>query len=247
MSYLNNAALRQAVPQREFVMSATLRTLQQYPFFSEASRSLKDRILAVAVPVSLSPGAYFFQKGETIANVGLVGAGSVRVYIIGDTGREVTLYHVGPGDTCPINLLCAILGRHALAHAYVESDLEAVIIPARAVRAWAAEESTVRQFVFEALAVRLIDVLARIEVIAFQRIDRRLAEYLLYRLELTVDDAETIRVTHEHIAFEIGSAREVVTRALKAFERSGAIELGRGFVVVRNARLLRNFCNDTDG
>lgn len=222
-------------------MPTTSETLRQYAFFTEASAALKSEISAAATAVRIPQGTYFFQKGEAVQNVCLVGVGSVRVYMIGASGRELTLYHVGPGETCPINLLCALLDRHAPADAYVEAALDGVMIAAKTFRTWAAEEPIICRFVFEALAVRQIDVLERVEEIAFQRIDRRLADCLLQHLNRASGGEPTVRVTHEQIANEIGSAREVVTRVLKTFERCGAIELGRGYLVVRNTALLQSF------
>ena len=90
MSFLNKAMGRNTIPQRASFMAGTLETLQQYSFYSEASVSLRHEIMEVADPVHIQEGTFFFQKGESVHSVCLIGAGSVRVYMIGDTGREVT-------------------------------------------------------------------------------------------------------------------------------------------------------------
>ena len=224
-------------------MPTTAKILQDYGFFANAHEMLRERIMDAAAHANLVKGTHFFQKGETIHTVALLGSGSVRVYIIGDTGREATLYRVRPGETCPINLLCATLGLRAHAHAHVDEDLEAAVIPAQAFRAWINEEPAIRQLVLQALATRMVDILARVEEILFQRIDQRLADYLLQRASED-GDVLAVHATHEQIAFEIGSAREVVTRTLKTFEQSGAIALRRGCIIFQDSDLLRTFGSD---
>lgn len=213
--------------------------LEKYAFFRNGGPTLQAGIERVASVVHVEPGSRFFEIGQPCAQVALVGQGSVRVFLASESGREVTLYHVAPGETCPVNLLCALLGRPAPATALIEERLSAVLLPTEAFRRWVAEEPVVRQFVFEAIAIRLVDILSLLQEITFGKLDQRLADFLLRR---AASDGRSVvpvvELTHEQIALELSTAREVVSRLLREFERRGAVELARGRIQVRDAAVL---------
>lgn len=208
--------------------------LDSYPFFRDAGPRLQAEIERVAMTVHAEPQGCFFGRGTSCPQVALVGGGDVRVFIASESGREITLYHVGPGETCPVNLLSVLLGRAAPATAVIDSALTAVVLPADLFRRWVAEEPVVRQYVFEAIAVRLVDILALLEEITFGKLDQRLADFLLRRAGDSGRQAGAIELTHEQIAVELSTAREVVSRLLREFERQGAVELARGRIQVRD-------------
>jgi CRP/FNR family transcriptional regulator len=214
--------------------------LRAYSFYAAAARGLQEQIETEARGVFLEQGSVFLEIGATCSHIALLGRGMIRVFIPAETGREVTLYNVGPGETCPTNLLCVLLGMKSPAIARAESDVEAVALPGPSFRQWVATEAVVREFVFEALATRLVDVLTLLEQVTFHRMDRRLADFLLARFTRTPKEPPTLSATHEQMALELGSAREVVSRLLKEFERMGAVKLGRGRVVLRDEDILRN-------
>lgn len=212
--------------------------LGRYRFFRDAPMELRSEIEQAAIAAHLDAGAHFFDRGTLCDHVALVGAGSVRVSVQGETGREITLYHVEPGETCPVNLLSALLARPAPATAQVAAALDAVVLPTAAFRNWVAQHDVVRQFVLDAIAARLVDILSLLQEITFGRLDNRLADFLLRRFGQSRAQPPVIEATHERIAIELSSAREVITRMLREFERMGAVELHRGRVVLKNAELL---------
>lgn len=213
--------------------------LERYSFFRDAAPSLQADIERAANVVHVDPGSRFFDVGLTCAQVALVGQGSVRVFLASESGREVTLYHVAPGETCPVNLLCALLGRPAPATALIEERLSAALLPTEKFRRWVAEEPVVRQFVLEAIAIRLVDILALLEEITFGKLDQRLADFLLRRAAPSGrSPAPVVELTHEQIALELSTAREVVSRLLREFERRGAVELARGRIALRDSAVL---------
>ena len=167
---------------------------------------------------------------------GLVGSGSIRVYRVGESGREITIYHVRAGETCLVNLLSVFLNRETCASAQAEGAVTAVLLPGDVVRAWIRSSGTFRAFAFDAMGHRLIDVMTLVEEIAFRKMDQRLAEYLRQRAS---EDSQIV-TTHEEIASELGTAREVVSRLLASFAQQGTIVLGRGRIrVKRPDQLLR--------
>ena len=218
-----------------------LAVLERYPFYTQASAELKRRIEDSAAAVNLPFGRHFFERGNSCGNIALVGRGTVRVFVTSASGREITLYNVGPGETCPINLMCTLLRKDAPANAIVAGDLEAVIIPAMAFKKWFDEESVVRDFLLEAMSVRLMDLLMLVEEITFHKMDQRLASFLLQRFEGSAIEPPEVQVTQEQIAYELGSAREVISRLLSEFVRQGAVQHGRGRITLQDRVLLTHF------
>lgn len=213
--------------------------LASYAFFRDASAALQADIEAAATVVQVAPGARFFDVGLSCPNIALIGRGSVRVFLAGESGREITLYHVEPGQTCPVNLLSALLGRPAPATAVIEEPLAAVLLPTERFRQWVAGEPVVRQFVLDAVAIRLVDILSLLEEITFGKLDQRLAEFLLRRAGPSGGSpAPVVELTHEQIALELSTAREVVSRLLRELERRGTVELARGRIHLRDTAAL---------
>jgi CRP/FNR family transcriptional regulator len=215
-----------------------LDVLNQYTFYKNAEKSLQDEIETNSTIVKLEPNSYFYKKGGQCSHIALVGSGSVRVFVIGKSGREATLYHVLPGESCPINILSAMLDKKTPALAIAEVPLEAVVLPVGIFRKWVAERPVVQQYVFEALASRLVDVLSLMEDTKFRKMDQRLTEYLLNQFENSDYDPPMAQITHEKIAIELGSAREVISRLLGELERMGCVGLARGRIILKDKALL---------
>lgn len=215
--------------------------LQKYSFYADAPLVARQKFDRAATHVSLNPGDFYFHEGDACSHVALVGDGSIRVYKSGESGREITLYHVRAGETCILTASCVLAGMRYPAAAIAESQTEAVIFPAPVFREWIANLEPVRKFVFQTLAARMSQLMALVEEITFNKMDKRLAEYLHRRFDNDGRPIAVVHITHEQIATELGSAREVVSRLLKEFERLGAIEVARGRIRLRNGAALRQF------
>jgi len=162
---------------------------------------------------------------------------AVRVFKEAPGGREITLYHVRDGEPCLINMLCVFLGCPATASSVAEAPTHAVVVPAAAVRKWITTDELIRSYVFETMAARLTEVMTLAVEISVSRMDVRLAGLLLRLVSVHAD--ETVSLTHDELAAELGTAREIVSRLLKEFERAGALRLARGHVtVVDQSRLI---------
>jgi CRP/FNR family transcriptional regulator len=203
--------------------------LNQFDFFRQLPASERARGLETARLAKLPNRARFYHQGQRMDQFGLVGAGSIRVYRVGESGREITLYHVRAGETCLVTLLSVLLNREACASAQAEGSVTAVLLPGDVARAWIRSSETFRTFAFDTMGQRLIDVMTLVEEIAFRKMDQRLAEYFRQRAE---GDSQIV-TTHEEIASELGTAREVVSRLLASFAQQGAIVLGRGCIRVK--------------
>lgn len=225
------------------VFSDKLRTLSLYDFFRDGDSSLKEAVMAAATEVRVPTGTVLFERGGRCGGVALIGSGSVRVFIANESGREMTLYHVGPGETCPVNLLSAVLGMATPAKAVVESPLTALMLPTPVFKSWLDDEAPVRRFVLDAMGKRLVDIMFHAEEVTFGRLDRRLVDFLCRRFRESGTNPPEVRATHEQIASELSTAREVVSRLLREFERLGAVDLGRGKVTLKDAELLRKMAS----
>jgi CRP/FNR family transcriptional regulator len=212
--------------------------LARIPFFTEAPSELRKAITEAATVVHLDTGEYFLREGDPCASFTIVVSGRMRVFKLGESGHEITLYHVGAGEACPLNVSCILSDRPVPAMARVEEAVEAIVVPAATFRRWIADHEYLRTFVFEMFSSRLSEVMSLVEEIAFRRMDQRLARRLA---DLFIDDTPhgSVEITHADIAADLGTAREVVSRLLKEFERVGAIGLSRGKILLRDRAVLR--------
>ena len=217
--------------------------LRQLAFHTHAPAALQRRIQDASTFVHLEPGADFYREGDLGEGFALVGRGDIRVFKTAENGREIALYHVMDGEPCLVNMLCVFLGRAAMASARVEAPTDAVVLPAEKFREWVNAEPYVRDFVFETMAKRLVDVMTLVEEVAFRRMDTRLAELLLRKFP---DKRVPLHTTHEELAAELGTVREVVSRLLKEFERAGTISIARGQLELRDDASLRRLAVEAE-
>jgi CRP/FNR family transcriptional regulator len=213
--------------------------LERLALYKDAPPALQQRIAEATSPVNLAAGDFFYHEGDAQKVFALVGRGDIRVFKTSEGGREITLYHVQDGEPCLVNMLCVFLDRPAMASARVEAPTEAVIVPAPVFREWIRSENVVRNFVFASMATRLVTVMTLVEEVAFRRMDVRLAELLQRRFAPAGLPGAVAVTTHEELAAELGTAREVVSRLLKEFERTGMVAVGRGRLELRDEAQLR--------
>lgn len=208
-----------------------------FDFYGSAPRGFRREVRAASELAQLPEGAFYFQEGAHCPNVAFVGSGDVRVFKVSREGREITLYHVGRGETCLLTLNAALSRGPYPASAVAESPVEAVLVPVEPFRAWIHRHEELRAFIFGEMAHRISDLMALIHDLVFRRMDRRLAIHLLSRLEGQASDS--LETTHHAIAAELGTAREVVSRVLEELQGEGAVELARGHIRIQDKALLR--------
>lgn len=173
--------------------------------------------------------------GDRADAIPLLISGQVRVSMLGESGREITLYRFNRGECCVLTA-DAILGHRPFpANAHVEDTSEMALIPAATFQEWLARYPVWRDFVFQAMSARLSSLLLTLEDVAFRRMDKRLAALLLERGR---SDGH-ISMTHQEFANELGSSREVVSRILEDFQSRGLVRLSRGAVTLQNPDRLR--------
>lgn len=212
--------------------------LQHYGFYQNSTASQRNELLAAAGPVLAADGQSLLEAGYSCRDVLFVGDGQLRVYVTGESGREVTLYHVGRGESCPVILSAALMSIGAFADASARGALSGVVIAADRFRQIAETNPDVRDYVLSATVLRFGEIIALVRKITTRRVDHRLAEYLLRRFAESADSPPVAEVTQQAIATELGTAREVVSRRLQELDGIGAVELRRGRIILRNRRAL---------
>ena len=168
-----------------------------------------------------------YSEGDVCSAIAFVISGEIRVFKIGESGREITLYELEKGETCILNASCILSKMSYPAHAVIMLDSELLLIPAGEFRGLMARYEEMREFVFNLLSRRLTSVMTLVEEVAFRRMDMRLLEYF----EEKSEDGK-LHSTHQKIANDLGTSREVVSRLLKDFERQGKIILSRNLIQV---------------
>jgi CRP/FNR family transcriptional regulator len=188
-----------------------------------------------ARPLVCPAGTVLFRPDDACTGFVILREGTIRVSLTSANGREIVLYRVKPGEVCLQTFVCLAEGRSYSAEGIAETDLAGELIPAAEFDRRMGEDLAFRQSVFTAVAHRFADFEHLVESLASVSIEARLAEVLLARAGTQGE----VHLTHEALAAEIGSSREVVSRQLARFERAGHVELSRGKVLIRSAVALK--------
>lgn len=194
------------------------------------ARAILDRARLLTLP----SGAVTFRPGAPCNAFIVLLEGVVRVRMISETGREIVLYRVEPGQTCILTTACLMSRREYSAEAIVDREVRAALIARGDFESLMAGSAGFREFVFSSFGERLADMFTVVDEVAFRRMDRRVARLLLDR----GGPARTVALSHADLAVELGTAREVVSRQLKEFERRGWVELARGRITIRDREAL---------
>ena len=213
--------------------------LMRYPFYENAPDEIREKLHKDARILRCDPGQILYGHKGRCDEVVLVGSGTMRIYVAGESGREFTLYSVVAGQICPVNIQAACANAGLVAYATAQEALEAVIIPATRFRHWVQEYPEARQYLFESTFDRFISLIKRIRELTTRKINHRLGEFMLWKFRESEHSRPVVIMTHEEIATELGTAREVVSRRLQMLENAKAVELRRGRILLLDEGLLR--------
>jgi CRP/FNR family transcriptional regulator len=180
-----------------------------------------------ATPALMKPGDIIYRAGERARGWIVVARGRVKVGLTAENGREILLYRLGPGDACLLSTSALLSDENLPAEAVAETDVEAFVVPAERFDRLIAEDAVFRREVLRGYAERVGSLVVMIEDVLFHALPQRLVRWLIGAARDGV-----VTATHQHIAAELGTAREVVTRALKHFERDGLIAVDRGQITL---------------
>lgn len=206
-----------------------------FPLFGKAGDHVQAELFEHGNLAEIPAEQFLCLEGNKCSGIPLVLRGRARVYKLGESGREITLYRVEPGESCILTASCIMSDVEFPAFAATETEVEAIVIPPSVLHRWVSQYEVWSEFLWGLLASRFSEVISLVEEVAFQRVDKRTAEYLLH-----AGDADgRIKKTHQDIAADIGSSREVISRILKEFEHKGLITLSRGEIHAENLGELR--------
>jgi CRP/FNR family transcriptional regulator len=200
------------------------RIAEALPFLKKTDSPVAREFRQAAYYARIPAGKDIFVEGDSVEAIALMLSGNVRVYKIGEQGRQITLYRFGLGESCILTANAIMNHLTFPAVALVESDAEAIMVPAEMFRDWIRRYDEWRDFLFDLLSQRLASVMSLVDEVVFRRMDSRIAALLLRRTE----QGTILQITHQEIAAELGTSREVVSRILEGFSSAGLISSSRG-------------------
>lgn len=200
------------------------------------SPEIREALTQGSNVVSVPAGTVIFGPGKAPEFLMLLIEGSVRVQQLSEDGREIVLYRVRAGESCVMTTACLLADADYTAEGVAETHVSAAAIPKETFDWLVANSRDFRKFVFAAYSKRMMELFHVIEEIAFQRMDIRAAQKLL---ELS-DENDQVLATHQQMAIELGTAREVVSRMLSEFQRRNWVSLSRGTIQVTNRDALQS-------
>lgn len=214
-------------------MMESLTWLQIFPDLLSLEPKAKE-LLAKHSRIAEAPiGTIGYSEGMPCNAYVMRLAGKSRVYKLSASGREILLYRVAAGETCVLTTTCLLGGSDYPASTIVEEPIRDVVVPAHIFHQLMIESAIFRRFVMENYGALISDLIVLLDEVAFLNLDARLAKILLD------EPGASIKRTHQQLADELGSAREVVSRQLKRFENKGLVSLGRGYIEILDREALR--------
>lgn len=206
--------------------------LALFPSLRDLPADLMRRLDQESGYIEAPAGTVLFESSSPCQAFPMPLSGAVRVTRAGANGRELQLYRVDPGESCIITSSC-LLGHNAYpARGVAEGKLTAVVVPRALFSLLIEQHPPFRAYVFNLFGERLADLMQLVEEVAFRKLDQRLAALLLGK-------GDVIHATHQGLADELGSVREIISRLLKNFADQGMLELGREQIRILDAKALR--------
>ncbi|MFK5915789.1 MAG: Crp/Fnr family transcriptional regulator [Woeseiaceae bacterium] len=208
-----------------------------FPLLKQESPAFAKNFQVISLPAD----TIAFHQGDSCKNYLLVLEGSIKVLARNESGREIVLYRVQRGGSCVLTTSCLLGHNNYPVEGVTETPVRALAIPTKVFHQGLNESESFRTFIFNTYGKRLTDVISLVESISFEHINRRLARFLLAQAS-----QDKLHATHQVIATELGSAREVISRQLKSFEQSGWIEQQRGQITIMDQDALSQLAHSYD-
>lgn len=210
-------------------MKIEVKTLHEH-FGGMFEGSLLQELANCGKYVEVEEGYQLMKPGGYIRSVPILLSGSVKIVRSDSEGREALLYYLGGKDSCAMSLTCCLDHRQSEITAVTDEKTRLILVPVEKVEEWMTRYSSWKQFVFTTYQRRFEDLLGAIDQIVFHKLDERLVMLLKKKIKQT--DSKTIQTTHEELANELATSREVVSRLLKQLERMGHVKLARNRIEI---------------
>ena len=204
---------------------SSFKTLLRDKFPSLSEPALVNDILEHGIEKEYGTGEVLINYGQFIKSIPLVLAGRIKIMREDKSGRELFLYYLKPGETCAMSLTCCMANSKSEITAIAEEDSIVIMVPVRLMDAWTAKYTSWKNMVMTTYQSRFNELLNTIDGIAFYKLDDRLMSYLAEKSKTVTHNI--INNSHQEIARELGTQREVVSRLLKKLEKDGLVKLGR--------------------
>jgi len=214
------------------------RLLGQYPALRELSPAEFGRLLDEGFLRSVPAGTVMFDEAQPCAGFPFVLDGAIGVSKFSATGREIQLYRVEAGESCILTSTCLLGAIDYNAHGVALAPTQVFVLPRPTFERLLAGSEAFRRYVFRLFADRISDLMQTVEAVAFRRLDQRLAALLLER-------GPQVRATHQQLADELGSVREIVSRIVGSFAERGLVSTGRERIMILDEPGLRRVANAT--
>ncbi|MCK5369049.1 MAG: Crp/Fnr family transcriptional regulator [Cyclobacteriaceae bacterium] len=202
--------------------------IDNFSFFFE--EDLKKELTRVSKIYKVAAGEIIMDIGQSIDQIPLVLKGSLKISREDEEGNEILLYYLEPGHSCATSLTSCYSGQRSTIRAIAEDDSEYLAIPAQYSDEWIIKYTSWKNFVMNTYSERFEELLKTIDQLAFKKMDERLSKYLHDKADL--HDNSVIHISHQEIAYDLNTSREVISRLLKQLENMGAIKLGRNRIVI---------------
>ncbi len=208
-----------------------------FPIWDKLTKEQQKRLSSAVTPHQAKKGTILHNGDMDCIGLLLIKSGQLRVFILSDEGREITLYRLFDMDICLFSASCVMpnIQFHIVVEA--EKDTEMWIIPPCLYKEFVEQSAAVANYSNQLISSRFSDVMWLMEQIMWKSFDKRLADFLLE--ESVLEDSKVLKITHEKIANHMGTAREVVTRMLRYFQSEGMVKLTRGTIEITDEKRLQ--------
>lgn len=193
-------------------------------FLTDTLKSNMD-LRDLGITKHFAPGETIVAEDAPVRSIPIVTSGSIKVLQSDDTYREMVLYYLRPGETCIMSFLAGLYHDTSKVKAVAEEESEVLFIPVDKIHALIKEHPEWLNYIFQIYHKRFEELLEVVDAVAFKNMDERLFQFLQKRCK--VMETDTLSMTHDQLAQELGTAREVISRLLKKMEAEGLVELGR--------------------
>ncbi len=195
-----------------------------------SSPELVEKLYQNGITRHYREGDIILDENASIRSIPIVMKGMIKVIRTEEDGREILLYYIRSGESCIMSFLGGMHNEKSIVKAEVEEDAEILFLPVDKVSLFIKEHPEWLDYIFRLYHKRFEELLDIINAIAFKKVDERLLDLLNKKAELT--QSQTIIITHEQLANELGTARVVVSRLLKQLEEAGRVQLGRNKIIL---------------
>jgi len=200
------------------------------PFITDSR--LREALAKEGKVMEIPKGKTIMEPGQFVKMVPIVLEGSIKVLRMDEEGRELFLYYLEPGETCALSLTCCSASKPSEIKAVAEDDTLILAIPVHTHEQWSDEFKQWKDYVSTTYQSRFQEMLETLDAVAFKRMDERLMRYIVTKMKQA--KANELHTTHQEIASELGTSREVISRLLKQLEKKKWIELGRNVIYIRD-------------